>query len=576
MTETRTDPADEIQWPASTLAGRARAEALDELDSMPQPEEWVEYKSLGRLLIIGSADDALPMAEVLKESLDCALLATSPPSEPPETAPAVRYLDGRPRDLTGYLGAFTLNVEVDRGRVLEAAAAFATESGTFDLVLDLDGSGGMRMDEPPPGYFLAVTPGKRQQALEELPQMVGEFQKPRFFAYDPEICAHGARGLSGCSNCLLACATEAIISVGDKIEVNPYLCQGCGSCTTVCPSGAIQYQAPASGDLIDAARRLLRTFREAADKVDDSVDENNQAPELLLYSEGSAEGQLAEAASTLPEYVLPIAVEDVGSVGMEAWLSCLAFGAARVLLLPGPEPAPAKVEASRSMIRVAEQILGALSDPHCAERIVWLDSAGDAASLEAVSPMTRAPATYGGLGGKRELIRRALAALHEQAEAPATMAALPPQAPFGAIEVDRDACTMCMGCVSVCPASAVQGGGDQPRLQFREDHCLQCGLCEQACPEDAITLQPRIDFQAHLDPRQQILNEAPMHHCPDCGKAFATAQMIERMTQRLSGHWMFQDDTARKRLLLCEDCRIKHLHDDQGGVIIDVHRDNGS
>ena len=414
MTETRTDRTDDIQWPASTLAGRARAEALDELDSMPQPDEWVEYKSLGRLLIIGSADDALPLAEVLKDHLDCSLLATSPPSEPPETAPAVRYLDGRPRDLIGYLGAFKLNVEVDRGRVLEAAAAFATESGIFDLVLDLDGSGGMRMDEPPPGYFLAVTEAGRQQALEELPEMVGEFQKPRFFAYDPEICAHGARGMAGCSNCLLACATEAIISVGDKIEVNPYLCQGCGSCTTVCPSGAIRYQAPASGDLIDAARRLLKTFREAADKVND----NAQVPELLLYSEGSAEEQLAEAASTLPEYVLPIAVEDVGAIGMETWFSALAFGAARVLLLPGPEPAPAKIEASKSMIRVAEQIFGALSDPHCAERIVWLENAADAASLEAVPPMATAPATFGGLGGKRELIRRALEALHEQASQP--------------------------------------------------------------------------------------------------------------------------------------------------------------
>jgi len=569
MTETPTDRADDIQWPAVTLAGQARAEALDELDSMPQPGEWVEYKSLGRLLIIGSADDALPLAEVLKDCLDCSLLATSPPSEPPETAPSVRYLDGRPRALTGYLGAFTLNVEVDRGRVLEAAAAFATESGNFDLVLDLDGSGGMRMDEPPPGYFLAVTEAGRQQALEELPEMVGEFQKPRFFAYDPEICAHGARGMTGCSNCLLACATEAIISVGDKIEVNPYLCQGCGSCTTVCPSGAIQYQAPASGDLIDAARRLLKTFREAADKVDEEA----QVPELLLYSEGSAEGQLAEAASTLPEYVLPIAVEDVGAVGMETWFSALAFGAGRVLLLPGPGPAPSKVEASKSMIRVAEQIFGALSDPHSAERIVWLEDAVDAASLEAVPPMTSSPATFGGLGGKRELIRRALEALHEQAASPSTVTALAPQAPFGAIEVDRDACTMCMGCVSVCPASAVQGGGDLPRLQFREDHCVQCGLCEKACPEDAITLQPRMNFQAHLDPEQRILNEAPMHHCPDCGKAFATEQMIQRMTKRLSGHWMFQDDAALKRLLLCEDCRIKQLHDDQGEVTIDVHRD---
>src|SRR6056297_3464593 len=153
MTETATHAQDEIQWPASTQAGRARAVALAELDPLSLPRNWVEYQSHGRLLVIGPADDALPLAEALNGPLTCALLATRPPSEPPEEAPRVRYLDGRPRDLEGHLGAFNLNVEVDRGRVLEAAAAFGIESGTFDLVLDLDGSADLRMDEPPPGYY---------------------------------------------------------------------------------------------------------------------------------------------------------------------------------------------------------------------------------------------------------------------------------------------------------------------------------------------------------------------------------------------------------------------------------------
>jgi len=565
MTQIPAESVDGIEWPATTPAGHARAAALAEFDPMPEPMEWVEYQSSGRLLIIGPADDAWPLAEALSEHLECTMLATRPPDSPPESAPPARYLDGRPKDLTGYLGSFRLNVEVDRGRVLEAGPAFGIESGIFDLVLDLDGSGGMRMDEPPPGYFRALNAAERSRALEELPQLSGEFQKPRYFTYDPDICAHGARGLAGCSNCLLACATEAIISIGDKIEVNPYLCQGCGSCTTVCPSGAIRYQAPVVADLIDSARRMLAAFRDHGD--------HGQAPALLLYSADSAQPQLAAAAATLPEHIVPIPVEDAGSIGMDAWLSCLAFGAARVMLLPGPAPAPAKVEATKGVIRVAEPILGALSDPHCAERIVWLDAPEDAASLKPIAPMVTAPATFGGMGGKRELIRRALGALHQQADAPQSIVALPPQAAFGAIEVDRDACTMCMGCVSVCPASAVQGGGELPRLNFREDHCLQCGLCESACPEDAISLQPRMNLRAHLEPEQRILNEAPMHHCPDCGKAFATQQMIERMTDKLSGHWMFQDEKARQRILLCEDCRIKKMWDQQGGGI-DVHRGN--
>ena len=36
-----------------------------------------------------------------------------------------------------------------------------------------------------------------------------------------------------------ACPTQAIVSAGDRIEVDPYLCQGGGSCASACPTGAI-------------------------------------------------------------------------------------------------------------------------------------------------------------------------------------------------------------------------------------------------------------------------------------------------------------------------------------------------
>jgi Fe-S-cluster-containing hydrogenase component 2 len=70
---------------------------------------------------------------------------------------------------------------------------------------------------------------------------------------------------AGCSNCIEVCATEAIVSAGDKIKLDPYLCQGCGTCTTVCPSGALAYQLSArrrcrSGDQ-GAAQGLSRGWR---------------------------------------------------------------------------------------------------------------------------------------------------------------------------------------------------------------------------------------------------------------------------------------------------------------------------
>ena len=563
--ETRSSVEEERlieQLSASTPSGKARAIALEGFDPPPEPMEWVEYRSEGRLLIIGPADEAWPIAEQLKSDLKITMLATTPPTEPPDRAPPGRYLDGRPKELTGYLGTFTLKVEVDRGRVLEAGAAFGIDPGTFDLVLDLDGSADSGVDEPPVGYYRVRSQADRERALAELPEMKGDFQKPRFFAYDPDICAHGSRGLDGCRKCVDACATGAAYSIGEKIEIDPYLCQGCGSCVTVCPSGAMRYAAPSSEDLLDSVRRLLADFREQAGA-------ESQTPDVLLYSAESALSTLTALASDLPEHVLPVAVEDVGSVGADTWLSVLAYGAGRVVLLTGPTPAPTLLDATRRQMDIYRVILEGLGDPHAGARLVLQPGELELSVLaEPLPPMARQPATHGAIGTKREILRQALAHLHEHAGDAATETiTLPATAPFGEIKVDKDACTLCMACVSVCPVSAIQGGGDLPQLHFREDQCVQCGMCETACPEDAISLQARLHFPAHLKPGQRLLNEEEMHHCDGCGKPFATRKMMDSMTRRLKDHWMFQGEEALARIRLCEDCRIQRMYEDEGGVV---------
>jgi ferredoxin len=116
-----------------------------------------------------------------------------------------------------------------------------------------------------------------------------------------------------------------------------------------------------------------------------------------------------------------------------------------------------------------------------------------------------------------------------------------------------------MACVAVCPASALFDGGDAPRLEFLEQKCLQCGLCETACPEDAITLHPRFLLDAESRRRRRTLNEDAVFACITCGKPFATQSLIDTMTTKLTGHPMFQDEAALKRLQMCGDCRVKDM-----------------
>ncbi|MCP6275009.1 4Fe-4S binding protein, partial [Klebsiella pneumoniae] len=67
-------------------------------------------------------------------------------------------------------------------------------------------------------------------------------------------------------------------------------------------------------------------------------------------------------------------------------------------------------------------------------------------------------------------------------------------APYGAVLVDREACTLCMSCAGLCPTGALLDNPDSPELSFREEACIQCGLCANVCPEDAIRLEPRLDL----------------------------------------------------------------------------------
>ena len=125
------------------------------------------------------------------------------------------------------------------------------------------------------------------------------------------------------------------------------------------------------------------------------------------------------------------------------------------------------------------------------------------------------------------------------------------------VDVNKDRCTLCMSCVSACPASALQDNPQAPQLRFLEKNCVQCGLCATTCPEDAITLQPRL----LLTPQRRearVLNETRPYGCIRCGKAFGVRSTIERVTAKLAEkHWMFKGSEKRLELIkMCEDCRV--------------------
>jgi ferredoxin len=420
------------------------------------------------------------------------------------------------------------------------------------LVLDLTGSPLIGSELPPPGYKHAGRDeGAIDSALVELRDLVGDFEKPRYFNYDPDICAHGMKGATACHRCIDACPADAISSLVERVQVEPALCQGGGACATACPTGAIGYSYPSVEDLLERVRRLLIAYREAG----------GETPVLLVHDtlDGAERvGRLLSDPQVATGHLVPLAVEEVASLGLEAWFTVLAYGAAAVRLVDGPRiPASSRGELTEQL-GFARAILAGLGYPR--DALAWLADldARAAPIMPAIAPWQQAA-----VGGKRQLFFAALDRLYGESDRARPLVELPAGAPFGTATVDEKACTLCMACVTVCPGKALLDGQDVPQLKFLEANCVQCGLCTRSCPEDAIWISPRLLLDAGRRGKPRLLREDSPFHCVSCGSAFATASVIGRMQQRLAGHSMFKGERDRYRLQMCGDCRVADMMREQ-------------
>ena len=539
--------------PSGGPEGRARASALSSARRVEvEPTSLVSYLSRGRLLVIGDESAALAAATQADASLIRTVLVPSDGVPPVVSSEAgLVVIRGGAAELSGSLGGFQLRLSVD-GEPVSLTELMGQEDVGFDMVLDLGDPPMLTAELPPPGYLApAGDPEALEAAIEALPGMTGEFEKPKYFNYNLDICAHGSSGMIGCRRCIDACPAEAIISLGDRVEVNPQLCQGGGSCVAACPSGAMTYAYPTVRDLLRHVRGLLEAYRSAG----------GEGPAVMFHDASSAAQLQAYVAADMPERVLPVELEEIGSVGMDAWFACLAYGASAVILL-GSEDTPGRVTAELDrQIEYARAVMGGLGISSAAiQRLNADEESATRAGLSALPERGVAkPARFEAPDEKRTILKFSIDHLHGQGSAKKRNVALPAGAPFGEIKVDRKSCTLCMSCVGVCPASAVRDGQGLPQLNFHEWSCVQCGICETACPEDAIALNPRFLFDTRQREQVRTLHEEEPFCCIVCGKPFATQSMLEVMTRKLEGHWMFKSEEAMRRLKMCEHCRVKDM-----------------
>ena len=183
--------------------------------------------------------------------------------------------------------------------------------------------------------------------------LTGTFDKPRYINFTEDLCAHSRSKIVGCRRCLDLCPAGAIAPAGDHVAIDAHICAGCGQCAAACPTGAAAYA-------LAAIRRAVAQIADSACRPIARLAASSQSSCFMMPNTAATLiDALARHGDGLPANVLPVEVNEVTQVGLEAVAGAIAYGATAVRLLIRAKPRH-DIAGLHKTIALAEPILAGL------------------------------------------------------------------------------------------------------------------------------------------------------------------------------------------------------------------------
>ena len=325
-------------------------------------------------------------------------------------------------------------------------------------------------------------------------------------------CAVVRNRHASCRRCIDACTSGCLSIAESEISISPEKCIGCGTCSTVCPTGAIEAHKPSDAEIysecmdateaaqgsaviaceqiLEAANGLYDPDRVVRVKCLGRVDESliamlvcNGASRVTLVQAKCSECPYATGEKTAQE------VCETANVLLDAW------GSEVKVRVSEKFPSSVRMQGKSEYDASKRGFFTNIKDEAKQAAVITVDqAANDVLGTEEQESLKYVKVGKDGtlphsLPGRRKRLLTALGAMGDPQDIMVATRL------WGHVVIDTEKCASCQMCATFCPTGALRKF-EEADGSFGIDHfpsrCVKCRCCTDICPEEALWISDEV------------------------------------------------------------------------------------